>query len=85
MDLLRYLINSLVLTIKEGLISNTLFIVGKEQFVKITVSDDYNFETIPSECKEVFTADNLAFMKKDIDFLYIFTALQLELLWRFIT
>ena len=57
MDLLRYPNkNSLVLTIKEGLISNTLFIAGKEQFVKITVSDDYNFETIPSEYKEVFTA-----------------------------
>ena len=56
--------NSLVLTIKEGLISNTMFIAGKEQFVKITVSDDYNFETIPSEYKEVFTADNLAFEKR---------------------
>ena len=65
MDLLRYPNkNSLVLTIKEGLISNTLFIAGKEQFVKITVSDDYNFETIPSEYKEVFTADNLAFEKR---------------------
>jgi len=55
---------SLVLTIKEGLISNTIFIAGKEQFAKITVSDDYNFETIPSEYKEVFTADNLAFEKR---------------------
>jgi len=65
MDLLRYPNkNSLVLTIKEGLISNTLFIAGKEQFAKITVSDDYNFETIPSEYKEVFTADNLEFEKR---------------------
>ena len=55
---------SLVLTIKEGLISNTIFIAGKEQFAKITVSDDYNFDTIPSDYKEVFTADNLAFEKR---------------------
>ena len=55
---------SLVLTIKEGLILKTVFIAGKEQFAKITVSDDYNFETIPSEYKEVFTADNLAFEKR---------------------
>jgi len=65
MDLLKDVNkNSLVLTIKEGLISNTMFIAGKEQFAKITVNDNYNFETIPSEYKEVFTADNLAFEKR---------------------
>jgi len=39
---------SIVLKIKQGIISNTIFLARSEHFAKITVADDYNFDRMPS-------------------------------------
>ena len=45
---------SVVLKIKEGLISNDIFLAGSKQFSKITVEDDYDFERMNHEDKSAF-------------------------------
>ncbi len=38
---------SIVLKIKQGIISNTIFLARSEHFAKITVADNYNFDRFP--------------------------------------
>ena len=38
---------SLVLTIKQGIISNTVFLARSKHFAKITIADNYNFDRFP--------------------------------------
>jgi surface protein len=51
---------SLVLKIKQGIISNTIFLARSEHFAKITVADNYNFDRMPSYVSD---EDKLEFMK----------------------
>ena len=45
---------SVVLKIKDGLISNDIFLAGSKEFSKITVEDDYDFERMNHEDKSAF-------------------------------
>jgi len=51
---------SIVLKIKQGIISNTIFLARSEHFAKITVADNYNFDRMPSYVSD---EDKLDWMK----------------------
>ena len=37
----------MILTIKQGIISNTVFLARSKHFAKITIADNYNFDRFP--------------------------------------